>query len=347
MILDTRSVPVADRAEVVRETVAGSKVRVEIGFPAEVPPATYGAFTQLGQLTVCSISSNAHTVERTPALARDGLVPSIFLGLQLSGSSLVVQGGREAVLEPRDLVLIESTAPYTLVDPDGIRQHFFRIPIAALGLPHDVIRQVRATTLSPGHPIADLAAAYLYRLATHPEIGTHPDADAVSLPTVALVRALITTHLDATARGKEPLQVTLRLRILEYVRAHLGDPGLNAGQIAAEHHISVRHLYNVLAAGGISLGDWIRDQRLEGAREDLARPGLRSLTIATIARRWGFTDPSSFGRVFRAAYGLSPREWRALAHRDPVAATDGPVVHRNLHGVQDDASNGMSGGAGS
>ncbi|GAA1124641.1 helix-turn-helix domain-containing protein [Kribbella jejuensis] len=316
-ILDTRTVPAADRAEVVRETVAASKVRVEIDFPAEAgPAATYGAFTQLGQLLVCSIRSNALTAERTPALARDELEPSIFLGLQLAGTSLIVQGGREAVLKPRDLVVYESTEPYTLVDADGIRQHFFRIPIAAVGLPRDAIRQVCATTLSPGHPIADLVAAYLYRLASRPDLYTHPDAGAVSRPTVGLVRALITTHLDATALGKEPLHATLRFRILEYVRARLGDPGLNAGQIAAEHHISVRHLYNVLAAGGISLGDWIRDQRLEGSREDLTRPELRSLTIATVARRWGFTDPSSFGRVFRAAYGLSPREWRALAHRD-------------------------------
>ncbi|MGW5188096.1 helix-turn-helix domain-containing protein [Kribbella sp. NPDC004138] len=322
VILDARSVPAADRAEAVRETIASTIVRVEIDFPTEAgPAAAYGAISQLGQLTVCSVRSNALTVERTLALTRDDLAPSIFLGLQLTGSSLVIQDGREAVLNPRDLVIYDSTVPYTLVDPDGIRQHFFRIPIAALGLPHDAIRQICATTLSPGHPIADLAATYLHRLASRPEIYTHPDAASVSHPSVELVRALITTHLDATAFGKEPRQATLQLRILEYIRARLGDPGLNPGQIAAEHHISVRHLYNVLAAGGISLGDWIRRQRLEGCREDLARPGMRSLTIATIARRWGFTDPSSFGRVFRAVYGLSPREWRTMAHHDPAGVT--------------------------
>ncbi|WP_371403087.1 helix-turn-helix domain-containing protein [Kribbella sp. NBC_00662] len=326
-ILDTRSVPAADRAEVVRETIGSRKVRVEIDFPAEAgPAAAYGAISQLGQLTVCSVRSNAVSVERTPTLARDELPPSIFLGLQLAGSSLVVQGGREAVLKPRDLVIYDSTAPYTLVDTDGIRQHFFRIPIAALGLPHDAIRQICATTLSPGHPISDLVATYLYRLASHPDVHTHPAADAVSHPSVELVRALITTHLDAAALEKEPPDATLRLRILEYVRARLGDPGLHAGQIAAEHHISVRHLYKVLAAGGISLGDWIRNQRLERCREDLARPGLRSLTIATVARRWGFTDPSSFGRLFRATYGLSPSEWRTLGDRDPVGATGVPTL---------------------
>ena len=36
--------------------------------------------------------------------------------------------------------------------------------------------------------------------------------------------------------------------------------------------------------------------------------------LASIARHWGFTDPSSFARVFRAAYGMSPREWRDQNH---------------------------------
>jgi len=31
------------------------------------------------------------------------------------------------------------------------------------------------------------------------------------------------------------------------------------------------------------------------------------------ARRWGFVDPTHFGRRFRAAYGLSPGEWRRAA----------------------------------
>jgi hypothetical protein len=51
-------------------------------------------------LNVCSIRSNATTVRRTPKLARDDLPPSAFLGLQISGSSMVIQGDRTAVLQP-------------------------------------------------------------------------------------------------------------------------------------------------------------------------------------------------------------------------------------------------------
>ena len=311
LILDTRQFDEADRADIVRETIASTVVHVDIDFPTEREPASvYGAITDLGQVRVCSVRSNATKVERTPRLARDDLEPRIFLALQMAGSSLIVQGGREAVLRPGDLAFSSSTTPYTLLDDGGIRQHFFSIPIAALGLPHDSVTRLSAVTLSPGHPVADLAAAYFGRIAARPDIFAQPGADAVGRPSIELVRALITTHLDAATPGREPLRATLRLRILEYVRAHLSDPDLNATQIASAHHLSVRHLYNILGDGGISLGEWIRDHRLERCREDLSRPSGQVPPIAAIAHAWGFRDASSFGRSFRAAYGMSPRAWR-------------------------------------
>jgi AraC-like DNA-binding protein len=311
LILDTRRFAAVERADVVRQTIASTVVNVDIDFPAEGgPAAVYGSITDLGQVRICSVRSNATKVERTAALARDDLEPRIFLALQVAGFSLIVQGGREAVLGPGDLAFSESTSPYTLLDGDGIRQHFFSIPVAGLALPHDMIRQLAAVTLSPKHPVADLAVAYFGRIAARPDIFTRPGADAVGQPSIELVRALITTHLDASLVGKESLHATLQLRLLEYMRAHLADPGLNAAQIAAAHHISVRHLYNVLGESGILLGDWIRERRLEKCRDALARPAAEFSAISHLARQWGFRDVSSFGRSFRAAYGMSPREWR-------------------------------------
>jgi AraC-like DNA-binding protein len=97
----------------------------------------------------------------------------------------------------------------------------------------------------------------------------------------------------------------------------LAQRDLTAARIAAKHHISVRHLYNILASSGISLGDWVRAHRLEECRKDLAKPGANSVTIAVIGQRWGFPDATNFGRAFKAAYGMSPREWRDLHQRQP------------------------------
>lgn len=313
-VLDTRALPARDRADAVRATLASTVVPVEIDFPRERgPAAAYIATTDLGQMRVCSVRSNATRVERTPALARDDRAPSLFLAVQMEGESLIVQGGREAVLRPGELAFSESTSPYTLLDVEGIRQHLFAVPVAALALPHDDVRRLAAVTLSPGHPVTDLAATYFRRLAARPDISGVGGADAVGRPSIELVRALLTTHLDAAAPAADALHAALRLRVLEYVRAHLSEPGLCAAQIAQAHHVSVRHLYNVLGEGGISLGEWVKAERLEQCRRELA--GLPTgVTIAALARRWGFPDASSFGRSFRAAYGQSPRDWQR-AHR--------------------------------
>jgi AraC-like DNA-binding protein len=311
-IVDSHVFSPRDRVEAIMH-LARTIVPVEIAFP-ENGPTVRGSVTDLGSIRLTSIRSNATRVERTPRHARDDFPPSLMLGLQTTGSSLVVQDGREAVVRPGDVVLYRSTSPYTLVDGDGYRQHQLRMPLDGLALPGEVVRRLTATRLSPGHPVSDLAYTYFQRLAARQRELTEAEAGSVGRPGLELIRAVISTHLDSDV--VESQQATLLLRILEYVRAQLGDPTLNATRIAAEHHISVRHLYNVLAAGDISLGDWIRQRRLEGCRAELARPHARGVTIASVAQRWGFRDASNFGRVFRAEYGVSPSEWRASAGTD-------------------------------
>ncbi|GAA0285339.1 helix-turn-helix domain-containing protein [Actinomadura nitritigenes] len=309
---DSRPIAPADRAEALREIVTTEIVPVTLTIPPS-GAVFRAAVTDAGPLRFTSIRSSTTAVERTARLARDDLIPSVFLGLQMTGSSLVVQDGKETVLRPGELVLYDSTAPFLLADLKGVRQYRIRIPMENLALPRDLLRQVRAVRLTPGLPLAGLASTYFQHIVSRPGFFSQPGSEAVGQPGIELIRALIATQVGASAITKESMRATLRLRILEYARANLGDPELNATQIAVAHHISTRHLYNVLAEGDISLADWIRTQRLEAVRNELGRPGARLVRIASVAQRWGFRDPSSFGRVFRAAYGLSPREWRDTA----------------------------------
>lgn len=311
---DARTIPVADREEVVRAIISRTLVPLEIDFMADRgPAATSLAITDLTELTVWSVTSTANKVHYR-ALPRDDTRPSLILGLQVTGSCVVAQRDREMTLRPGDLAVWDSTTPFAIADADGISQHKFRIPLDRLALPVDVIRQISTVRLCPDHPISDMTVDYFQRLAAKPGAFDRPGGDVVSQPGIDLLRAAITTHLDAVELGKEALQATLFLRIMEYVQLHVQEPDLDAGRIAAEHHISVRQLYRILAAEGVSLGDWIRTRRLEGARRDLAVAFLQD-PISAVARRWGFTDASSFARMFRATYGVSPSEWRDQARQ--------------------------------
>lgn len=310
-LLNTDEVAESDRREFVHYALGMTMVPIELHWPDNRRGVkARGAITDLGQLTVCAGQTTALRVERTARLARDSMEPSVFINLQRFGSSIVVQHDREAVGQPGDLVMYDSTSPYTLLNETGMTGDFFRVPHSALALPHDMIREACAVNLSAGHPLATLTHDYLRRLAADPALPTAPNADLVGHPSTELIRAVIITHLRADQFASESAAATLQMRILDYARRHLADPELSAEQIASANYISVRHLYGVLARSGISLSHWIRARRLEACRQALTTAPA-GVTISAIARRHGFSDMSSFSRAFRAEYGLTPSEWRS------------------------------------
>ncbi|MFI6317507.1 helix-turn-helix domain-containing protein [Nonomuraea sp. NPDC050556] len=313
-VIDSSVVAPAERAEAIRDVIWRQVVRVEIEHhPVKERISAVGAITQLGALNICSVRSNATTVSRTRPLVRDDLEPSVFVSLQLSGSSMVVQGAREAVLNPGDLALYDTRIPYTLVNPTGIHQHFFRIPCGELALPQKAIEQITAVRLGSEDPVAGLAATYFTRLAdSQRQLGRE---ERLAQPSIDLLRAVITSRLGDDRLAAEPLQTTLERRIMEYLRAHLSDHDLSPARIAHAHHISIRQLYAVMARADISLATWVRTQRLEECRKALTRPGARHLTIEAVARRWGFTNATHFSRLFKQAYGVTPREYRESSSR--------------------------------
>jgi AraC-like DNA-binding protein len=319
VIVNTDAVAEADRAEFVHKALGATMASVELHWPQRPEEVfAHGVIAKLGDMTICSGRTSAFRVDHPRALTRDELEPSIFVSVQqLTGSNVVIQGDREVVLKPGALVIFDSTAPYTLLNDTGMTGHFFRIPHAALALPYNMIREACAISLSPGHPLTSLTHDYLRRLAADPALLAAPNADLLGHPSIELVTAVIATHLNADGLAANSLASTLQLRVIEYAREHLSDPGLCAGQIADAHYISERYLYKVLAKGGISLSDWIRTQRLEACRQALSKASGR-VTISAVARHTGFTDMSSFSRAFRAEYGVSPRQWRdSYASRQP------------------------------
>lgn len=314
--LDAEHFAPLDREEAIRAIIWDSVVRVEI--QQQPDPARIrvkARIADLGALNICSVRANATTIERTSGLAADPTDQHLFVGLQLSGTSIVVQGDREAVLRPGDLAVYDTRRPYTLLNDHGIHQHYFRVPIGALELPSRALEGVTAVRLDGRRPMARATAGYLSHLADSVADLSAAEAAQAAAPTVGLVRALLTAQLNESPLHREHLDDSLETRVLEYIRVHLADQGLSARRIAAAHHISVRHLYRLMGKSGIVLGDWIRERRLERCRDELADPASRT-TITEVAHRWGFSDPSQFGRSFKRAYSMTPREWMRMNRSD-------------------------------
>ncbi|MCF2535990.1 helix-turn-helix domain-containing protein [Streptomyces sp. FB2] len=314
-VLDTAFIPPRDREEVIRNAVWKSMVAVDIDHrPAAEDISVRMRLGAAGPMRICSAWATAVTLRRTDRLAREDEESAVTLGVQVTGSSLVVQNGRECLLRPGELAVYESIAPYTHLFDEGVDYRFIRLPRAALALPDRLLRDITAVPLGSDNPVARLAFTYFSQLAVSDGLHQGVHADAVVEPSIELLRAVLASQHGNSSLARAPLEATLGLRITHYIRAHLADPDLSAARIAAAHDISVRHLYAVLSRSGISLGDWIRTRRLAECRRELAGPNGRLRTIAATGRRWGFVDATHFSKVFKQAYGISPRAWRDQNH---------------------------------
>jgi len=326
------------RAEAVRALVWESVVQVEIDH--HEPPERIAVDLRLGglgSLAVCAVQATATTVRRTNRLARRDDDPPLFLGLQMSGTSMVVQAGREAVLRPGQFALYDTAAAYSLLFPDGMDAVFFRLPRTALGVSTHQMRDSTAITFGSDSPIAELTSAYLTRLAVTGTLPYGRHGVLIAEPTIDLIRATIAAHFDDEELRTAAAAGTLPFQIMSYLREHLTDPDLTPAAVAAAHHISPRYLYQVLARCGVRFGEWVRRNRLEGARRDLTNPAHGSATISAIARRWAFTDSTHFSKAFKQKYGLSPRDWRAHHQREvsatPPRPTDTRATPTALHAL--------------
>jgi AraC-like DNA-binding protein len=80
--------------------------------------------------------------------------------------------------------------------------------------------------------------------------------------------------------------------------------------VARAHGVSVRYLHKVLAPTGSTLSAWIRRQRLDRIRRDLADESLAGRTASAIAARWGMTDTGHLSRALKAEFGMTAHEIR-------------------------------------
>ncbi|NEK57873.1 helix-turn-helix domain-containing protein [Geodermatophilus sabuli] len=308
--VDTALLAPRDRAEAAR-TFLDEVWHLQVDFqhpPSEV--AFRLDMDVLGPLAVTRTTSSGLQVRPARGQARRERPPGIALLVHERGLGGVVQGDRDQLVRPGSVTLLDLGAPYAFGWRDRGRSHAVVVDAEDLALPADVVRRAVTTGL-PRSPLTDLVVAHVGRLLRDVEaVAALDSARSVGTGTVDLLRALVAEAGGGSRLRTATAQDALLAQVLAHARQHLGDPRLDAARIAAAHHVSVRRLYQLCADSGIGLAEWIMAERLERARRDLTDPAKAAWTIAAIGRRWGFLDAGHFSRRFRAAFGLSPREWR-------------------------------------
>ncbi|WP_432923259.1 helix-turn-helix domain-containing protein [Microbispora sp. CA-135349] len=283
-------------------------------------PARFAASARVFDLGGLQLSVVSHTMLRAsrPAKLIRQSDPEVFqLHLLRGGTGGISQAGRDATVQAGQFLLVDSSRPchgWRGADDGPATSLIVQFPRAALGLRSDMVGRLAAAPFAVRHGITRVLAGHLGHLAENAEGLTIRDAQAVAAVTLDLISATCADRVEATALlSPESRRQALLSSIHDFIRQRLRDPGLTPATIAAAHQISVRHLYKLFEEQGVTVAAWIRRCRLEQCHRDLADPRQRSRSIHAIATRWGFTDATTFGRAFRTAYRMSPRDHRDLA----------------------------------
>jgi AraC-like DNA-binding protein len=100
------------------------------------------------------------------------------------------------------------------------------------------------------------------------------------------------------------------LAIRDEIAARIGDPRLNAESVGRKLGVSGRYVQQIMEGAGLSFSTYVRELRLDRARELLRDPRFAHLRITDICGMVGFSDLSPFNRAFRAHFGQTPRDAR-------------------------------------
>lgn len=279
------------------------------------PPAHHVPFHgEIGSRKTCGfelaeIRTNACSIARRQRDAQLGDDRYCFLIVQRRGQAGISQNGWSLELMPGEMALVDSARAFEIL-PRGLIEH------ASLHLPRDKVaarmpgRQLPFGKVGTRGSSGQLLQLMINRIVSRELDGDDANAQGEEI-SEALSALLIPLTLDpGRERMTEAAPDLLYQGACQLIDQQLQEPGLTPASLAERLNISLRQLYRLFEAHDDTVCRFIQRSRLQRSAEELASPGQVHLSITEIAYRWGFSDSAHFSRVFKKAYGESPRDYR-------------------------------------
>jgi AraC-like DNA-binding protein len=185
-----------------------------------------------------------------------------------------------------------------------------------LYLPRDSFSEISgaldmATRAVLAVPAGRLLADYMVLLKRNLADLTPENAARLPDAIQAMVAFCVAPSADQEAKAAKQIDLTLMERVRRVVRKNLYSPSLGPDKLCREAAMSRSKLYRVLESEG-GVAQYIQRHRLTESFRLLCDVSS-GRAIGKVAEMLCFADASSFSRVFRREFGLSPSDVRAAA----------------------------------
>lgn len=310
----TEALPSAQQFEAWREVIVDAHLAWDIPriacerFPAYMHQHRVDGM----RLTDCTSAAPVGGRRRRAQIAHDDQA-YLTVVLVARGSEALRFGADEShelLLRQGMFTLWDSTRPLAFMTGDNLRQISLLVPEARLLRRVPRVRDLVGRPIDGRQGMGGLFVDHILSL-----VERFPELPATNR------RSVLDATLDllGLCLGAQPALPAPRLRqltleqVIRHIDAHLTDPALGVHSIAQAFRMGERNLHKLFEATDSTVSAYVRERRLEMCRRDLESSTLAQRQVAEIAGHWGFEDPSQFSKLFRAVYGLAPREFRARA----------------------------------
>jgi AraC-like DNA-binding protein len=315
MLFSTQSVHPRDRFDywhdVARANIVDHDSWSECGLRFEAQIET----GRLGGLGLVRFTNSAMTISHTLRHASQVTSDDLFLCRQIGGVLVLEQEARDVRLEAGDMTLLDPILPYAGSFSSESNLLVVKLPRRALAARVGRSREMLARVMKPVDAEASLASSFLSMLPAHSgkmsqmaeEITADQTLDLIALSLAGMMHS----HRPQVSSARAVVSSTVRA----VVESRLHDSNLDGTMVAAAAGVSLRYVNAVLAQENSSVARLIQERRLARCRRALNDPLQAHRSVSEIAYAWGFSDMTHFGRCFRKAYGMLPREYRRRAIR--------------------------------
>jgi AraC-like DNA-binding protein len=294
------------------------RARGLFGVTAELEPERRPQFSgefslrKIGTASLIELRASPYQVKRTAADIARAPGASLCIYQQLGGGGWFgVNGSGEFTLRQGNFATSHTDVPYRTgpIAADGFHLRILKLPAADLIAPHPDLHNLFPKPFYSQTSLTPLLESCFSDL-------TEADGGGDPIITAPLVEAL--AQLALIERGlvrpaSRAAMGAIRVGHLSLARRlitrHLSNAALSPAFVAELLRISVRHLYALFEATGMSFAQTVTAQRIGESRRLLKEAPDRS--ISQIAFASGFESLATFYRAFQAAHGASPGDFRA------------------------------------